>query len=83
MLAPAQIDAHAVASPGAQAALGRETALAALDGGRLWGEPERDDGGASVNPDLFVMPVISIRKVVVESCRGSSGRRLKHGRMLR
>jgi hypothetical protein len=25
--------------------------------------------GPSVNPDLFVMPMISIRKVVVESCR--------------
>ena len=40
----------------------------------LSGEAERDDGRASVNPDLFVMPMISIRKVVVESCRrlGSS-----------
>jgi hypothetical protein len=35
----------------------------------LLGEAERDDGRASVNLDLFVMPMISIRKVVVESCR--------------
>ena len=48
----------------------------------LWGVAERDDGRASVNPDLFVMPVISIRKLVVESCRRLVGRRLKHGRML-
>ena len=32
-------------------------------------KPGRDDGRASVNPDLFVMPMISIRKLVVESCR--------------
>jgi hypothetical protein len=51
------------------AAVGQETALLALGGRRGSGEAERDDGGASVNPDLFVMPMISIRKVVVESCR--------------
>ena len=43
--------------------------VAALGGPRYFGEAERDDGRASVNPDLFVMPMISIRKVVVESCR--------------
>jgi len=57
------------ASLGALAAVGRETAVLALDGGRFWGEAEGDDGRASVDPDLFVMPVISIRKLVVESCR--------------
>ena len=59
----------AFASLGAPAAVGRETALLALGGCRFWGEAERDDGRASVNPDLFVMPTSSIRKVVVESCR--------------
>jgi hypothetical protein len=54
---------------GGVAAVGRETVLLALGGGRFWGEAERDDGRASVNPDLFVMPTSSIRKVVVESCR--------------
>jgi hypothetical protein len=54
---------------GATAAVGRETALLALGGRRYSGEAERDDGRASVNPDLFVMSVISIRKLVVESCR--------------
>jgi hypothetical protein len=43
--------------------------LLALDVVAPGGEAERDDGRASVNPDLFVMPVISIRKLVVESCR--------------
>jgi hypothetical protein len=43
--------------------------LVALGGCRYPGEAGRDDGRASVNPDLFVMPVISIRKLVVESCR--------------
>ena len=57
------------ASLGAQAAVGRETALLPLDGSRFLGEAERDDGRASVNPVLFVMPTSSIRKVVVESCR--------------
>ena len=33
------------------------------------GGAERDDGRASVNPGLYVMPTSSIRKVVVESCR--------------
>src|ERR687894_3325402 len=56
------------ASLGARAAVGEETALVAL-GGLAWGEAERDDGRASVNPDLFVMAMISIRKLVVESCR--------------
>jgi hypothetical protein len=51
------------------AAVGQETALLALGGPRYSGEAERDDDRASVNPGLFVMPVISIRKVVVESCR--------------
>ena len=54
---------------GGVAAVGRETALLALGGCRFWGEAERDDGRASVNPDLFVVPTSSIRKVVVESCR--------------
>ena len=60
---------QAFASLGAPAAVGRETALLALGGCRFWGEAERDDGRASVNPDLFVMPTSSIRKVVVESRR--------------
>jgi hypothetical protein len=51
------------------AAVGKETALLALGGRRYLGEAGRDDGRASVNPGLFVMPMISIRKVVVESCR--------------
>ena len=57
------------ASLGAPAAVGGETALLALDVVAFWGEAERDDGRASVNPDLFVMPTSSIRKLVVESCR--------------
>jgi hypothetical protein len=51
------------------AAVGKETVLLALGGRRYSGGAGRDDGRASVNPGLFVMPVISIRKVVVESCR--------------
>src|SRR5829696_5232472 len=51
------------------AAVGKETAFLALGGRRSSGEAGRDDGRASVNPGLFVMPMISIRKVVVESCR--------------
>ena len=51
------------------AAVGKETALLALGGRRYSGEAGRDDGRASVNPDLLVMPMISIRKVVVESGR--------------
>ena len=43
--------------------------MLALGGRRYSGEAGRDDGRASVNPGLFVMPMISIRKVVVESCR--------------
>jgi len=43
--------------------------LLALGGGHYSGGAERDDGRASVNPDLLVMPMISIRKVVVESGR--------------
>jgi hypothetical protein len=43
--------------------------LLALSGRRYSGEAERDDEWASVNPDLFVMPISSIRNVVVESRR--------------
>jgi hypothetical protein len=47
--------------------------LLALGGRRYSGEAGRDDSTASVNPGLFVMPMISIRKVVVESCRRLDG----------
>jgi hypothetical protein len=67
--AAARLGCWAFASLGAPAAVGGETALVALGGRRYPGEAGRDDGRASVNPDLFVMPMISIRKLVVESCR--------------
>jgi hypothetical protein len=57
------------ASLGGVAAVRRETVLLALGGPSYLGESERDDGRASINPDRFVMPMISIRKVVAESCR--------------